>query len=156
MRQKIYGIFSNVDDAKQAFGRIKKASLNQADLTIVFADNRENHVTKGNNNYEFAAENFGESLKDTAHTRTSIWPGLQTENLSGIGKIQIGSSNNQKIADSVDHDRAIQLVGDDLAIIAQQVKANKVVTIIEAEAELVPQVRLILESNGAEIISKPE
>jgi hypothetical protein len=157
MRQKIYGIFSNVNDAKQAFGSIKKTSFNQADLTIIFADNQEKHDTQGGGgNYEFAVEYFRESVQDIARKYNNTWPGIQTKDLAGIGKIQIGSSNIQKMTGIIEHDGIVKPSGDDLEIVAEQVKAKRIVAIIEAESELVPQVRLILESNGAEILSRTE
>lgn len=156
MRQKIYGIFSNVNDAKQAFGSIKKTSFNQADLTIVFADNQEKHDTQGGGNYEFAVEHFRESFQDIAQKYNNTWPGVQTKDLAGIGKIQIGSSNIQKMAGIIEHNDVVKPSGDDLEIVTAQVKAKRIVAIIEAESELIPQVRLILESNGAEILSRTE
>ena len=152
MRQKIYGIFTNVDDAKQAFGSIKKESLNQTDLTIVFANGQETHADHRKDNYEFATEYFIESSRNAP----TSWPGLKEESLFGIGKIQIGFNNPTKIDDPSELTRSLPLAEADLGIIEREIKANKVVTIIEAEPELVPKLRLILESNGAEIISIPE
>lgn len=158
MRQKIYSVFSNVDDAKQALGSIKKASLNQADLTVVFAEDQENPEMQDKNNYEFGAEHFGSPFRDAADTfkHNNVWPGLQTEKLAGVGKIHIGSSNIRTISGFMDHDHPIGLAGDDLDVITKQVKANKVVAVIDAEVELIPRVRLILETHGAEILSKLE
>jgi hypothetical protein len=160
MRQKIYGTFSNVDDAKQAFGNIKKVSLNQADLTIVFADNREARSYERQAHFEFGTENHGElpqgelHLGDLPQYNNCIWPGLQSKNLSGIGKIQMGTSNHHGVFNFIEP--RICISGEDLGVIAPQIKANKVVAIIEADAVLVPQLRFILESNGAEVHSNPE
>jgi hypothetical protein len=152
MRQKIYGIFSNVNDAKQAFGSIKKESLNQADLTIVFANDQETKANHRKDNYEFATEYFIETPRNSPPS----WPGLKEESLSGIGKIQIGFNIPTKSGNPSEPITSMQLAEGDLGIIEREIKAHKVVTIIEAEPEFVPKLRLILESNGAEIISIPE
>jgi hypothetical protein len=150
MKQKIYGIFSNIDDAKQALGSIKKELLNLADLTIIFSDDQEPHVSRRRNNFEFATEYFIESSQRS----TLIWPGLKEEDLSGVGKIQIGSNHSSEL-NSSPSSQISNLADEDLGIIEREIKTNKVVAIIEAEPELLPKLRLILESNGAEIIAVP-
>jgi hypothetical protein len=147
MRQKIYSVFSNLDDAKQAFGSIKKASLNQADLTIIFADEQQHQIGKRNDNYEFA----GEYLIEPASNST-IWPGLQTQILAGIGKVQIGLCGINQTDKQMKEPNLIQQVGEDLGLIEREIKSDKVVAIIETDSELLPKLRLILESNGGEIL----
>ncbi|HBE78480.1 MAG TPA: hypothetical protein DDW65_12000 [Firmicutes bacterium] len=149
MRQKIYSIFSNVNDAKQAFGSIKKASLNQADLTIIFADEQQHQIGKRNDNYEFAGE--GEYVIEPP-ANTIIWPGLQTQILAGIGKVQIGLCGSNQTDNQMGESNLIQQVGEDLRIIEREIKSDKVVAIIETDSELLPKLRLILESNGGEIL----
>ncbi len=150
MRSKLYGIFSNIDDAKQALGNIKKESLNLADLTVIFADDSEAFERKRDSKFEFGNENFGEQTPKINRS----WPGLQSQNLFGIGKIQIGSSQYHKGEDS--QKQKLHLDESDLAIIGPQVKANKVAAIIESEVDLLPKLRFILESSGAFVISNGE
>jgi hypothetical protein len=149
MRRKIYGIFSNIDDAKQALGNIKKESLNLADLTVVFADNSGTlDRKKRESDFEFA-DDYGETTQ-----MNRSWPGLQSQNLYGIGKIQIGSSQYQQSETSP---KPLQCLDEnDLAIIGPQLKANRVAAIIESDIDLLPKLRFILESNGAFVISKGE
>ncbi|HBF36520.1 MAG TPA: hypothetical protein DDW50_04285 [Firmicutes bacterium] len=150
MRRKLYGIFSNIDDAKQALGNIKKESLNLADLTVIFADNGEVRDRKREFDFEVSSENLGKPPQDM----NRLWPGLQSQNLFGIGKIQIGSSLNHQLHNSSELN--LHLDESDLAVIGPQVKANKVAAIIETEVDLLPKLRFILESNGALILLTTE
>ncbi len=149
MRSKLYGIFSNIDDAKQALGNIKKESLNLADLTVVFADNSETLERRRESDLELAND-----LGEPALKSNRVWPGLQSQNLSGIGNIKIGTSQSQLLAQSPKG--PLHLDENDLAVIGPQIKANRVAAIIESDVDLLPKVRFILESNGAFVISNGE
>jgi hypothetical protein len=149
MRSKLYGIFSNIDDARQALGNIKKESLNLADLTVVFADNSETLDHRRESDLEFARD-----LGDPALKSNRVWPGLQSQNLSGIGKIKIGSSQPWPHAKSPKG--PLRLDEDDLAVIGPQIKANRVAAIVECDVDLLPKLRFLLESQGAFVISSGE
>lgn len=150
MRQRLFGIFSSIDDAKAAAGQIKKESWNQADLTIVYSNQEHanlSHPNRNEDDFELAAENF---LEDLDREPPPVWPGLKEDYLEGIGPVRIGASN-QTGQESLPG-KIARLAGGDLPAIEREIQSQKVVALIEAEPEVFRKVRHILEKSGAEIL----
>lgn len=148
MRQRLFGIFSSIDDAKAAAGQIKKESWNLADLTIIYSNQEHENLSHPNRNeddYELAAENF---LEDPEREPPPVWPGLKEEYLEGIGPVRIGSQTNQESLPG----KIVRLAGSDLPAIEREIQSQKVVAMIEVEPEVFRKVRHILEKSGAEIL----
>ena len=87
MKQKIYGSFSNIADAKLAIGNIKKENFNRVGLTIIFAS--EERRVQDQHRYEFSND-F--TLEPAPDKNSFLWPGLKEENILGLGKIQIAAN----------------------------------------------------------------
>ncbi len=148
MREKIFGFFANIDDAKSAIGSIKKENFNQAELTVIFAEDNQNKKANNSANYEFATESFLQSSPDRSIIN---WPGIKKQKIAGVGEIQIGLN---KTIDSFDNTQiSIGMNGEDLSIVQQGLKENKVITIIEAEPNILSRAKAVLERHGAEIIT---
>jgi hypothetical protein len=148
MKEKLFGVFSNIDDAKSALGQIKMESWNRADLTVLFSGQKIDKERR-EDDFELAAEYF---LNDSQRTPPPIWPGFREENIHGIGKVQIGSSypvEKESLPGKIE-----ELAGGELETIGREISSQKVVTIIEVEPEIMPKVRFILEKNGAEVFKE--
>ena len=144
MKQKIYAAFNNLDDAKLAMGSIKKENLNQANLKVIFLTDQTGKDFQ-KDHYEFGEEFFPPNIPTNSHL---VWPGVKVVNILGLGKVQIAVNT------PLPHERNFgsELVDEDLKIVEPEVKAQKIVAIIEAETDLIPKFKFILQSNGAEII----
>jgi len=137
LRPKIVSTFNNIDDAKNAFGQIKKESWNKANFAVVFADAAK--IT-GNFEYEFATENF---LGEPA-TRQSVWPGVREVEMSGVGKVYLGTDLGSS--------EIINGVTRQCPNLKQQLQAEKIIAILEVSPEIKERVEAILANNSAEII----
>lgn len=137
MRPKIVITFNNIDDAKSAFGQIKKESWNQANFAVVFA---EISKTSGDFEYEFAGENFiGEPT-----ARQEVWPGVRETELSGIGKVYLGTDfENSLIINEIAGRPDLQ----------RQLQEQKIIAVLEVDAKIKERVETVLANNGAEFIS---
>ncbi len=142
MRQRIYGLFNNIEDARNALGRIKKESWRRADLSIILPADSERPQE---NSMEFAAD-FSEKRPGSPW---SDWPGLQQEYWEEVGNVRVGST----LGDASNPTPSIRenLAGKALQFVQRGIRDSKVVTIIDFEPELLYKLRFILESKGAEL-----
>lgn len=134
MKERILGVFSNIDDAKNAFGQIKKATWNQVELAVVFGDS----VNRQEDYMELAVEGFIE----TSPTPQKIWPGVQEKFIEGLGQFYVGESPQHPI----DLNNK-----DTLDFIKRETSNQHIIGIIDAEPEVISKIQLIMESNGGEI-----
>lgn len=148
MREKLYGIFLNIDDAKSASGKIKKESFNQTDLTIIIPILDLNQTNDQKNDVEFAKELVGDHFQQN---HSVDWPGMQEDYLAGVGKVQIGSSL-PSLAQNDNLSPKYRIEEEDMGVIQTEILAKKIVTIVKVEPELLPQIRLIMESCGADLL----
>ncbi len=139
--KRIYAAFERVENARAAVGRVKKESWNRAGLVVILPGEP---ITANDNHYEFGDEHF----LDTPYSRkNTVWPVLQDKEVDGIGIVKIAVS----LKPDADSSLSEESVVTNKEIIAEDLKNNKVITIIEAEDEIVSQIEIILESEGAEI-----
>ncbi|MGE5582498.1 MAG: hypothetical protein ACM3X9_08150 [Bacillota bacterium] len=151
MKRKIYGVFSNLDDAKSAVGSIKKVSFNRTNLTVVFSGDDRGGQHQPGIDFEFSSEFLPAGGREKA---VPPLRGVKEENLPGVGKVQIAANIVQNFTDN-DQPASMGLTGRDLGVVERMVKDDKVLAIVEADADLLPKLRFILESNGAEVITEP-
>lgn len=138
MRLRIVSFFNNIDDAKNAFGRIKKESWNKANLAVLFRETgSENPAGAG---YEFASDNWM-----TVSNLATAWPGVDQVELSGIGRVYLGTNFPDL--------RTINSLTREHPGLKQGLQEQKIVTVVEVNPEIQNRVRVILASNGAEIIN---
>jgi hypothetical protein len=137
-------MFTNIEDARNALGRIKKESWHRADLTVILPEGSPE--SSNNDSMELAAE-FAAQDRDEKRD----WSGLRRDYWDGLGKIRYGTTfrrqpgKNQVLPET--------LAGQALQIVQQGIKDSKVVTIIDFEPELRAKLRVILESRGAEVLA---
>lgn len=137
--KRIYAAFERVENAKAAVGRVKKESWNRAGITVILPGKTD--VKTDEHRYEFGDEHF----LDTPYSReTSEWPALQDREVDGIGKVKM-AVNYQPY--SVEANEEVEVNKE---IVAEGLKKNEVVAIIEADDEIVSKIETILESEGAE------
>jgi hypothetical protein len=129
--------FTNISDAKIALGQLKKEYWNQANLAAVYAIPVQSDFER--NRYEFAMEEFGMPLNDSE----SLWPGVKESEISDGGKVCLGATPGS-------YDAVIKLLESDTSI--KDELPGKVITILDTEPENHPRFRLVLESNGGEVI----
>ncbi len=138
---RIYASFERLENAKAAVGRIKKAGWNRADIVVLTSGEPE--VAPDTARYEFADEHF---LDSPVIRRETQWPVLKEQEIDGLGKVYLAANIRP---DEVD--RHQQLPAVNLELTARDLKKNKVVAIMEVDAELSGKVKTILQSEGAEI-----
>lgn len=140
--KRIYAAFERIENAKAAVGRIKKETWNQADLAIILSE--ETTVNSGDNRFEFGDEHF----LDSPYSRNySKWPSLQDKEIDGIGRVKMAISfkphtgpDSREVTDIIDKE-----------LLADNLKKNKIMAIIETEDDITPKIETILESEGAEV-----
>ncbi len=142
MRQRIFGIFSNTEDSRNVLGRVKKESWNRAEITLVIPEPTVKQP-RNEDHFELGSEFF----LDRKDQPISSWPGLQASYLEGAGNIRVGTTARQ-------HPPGIlEPLGPELDLLQREVRNQKIVALIDVEPELIPRIRVILESKGAEIIT---
>jgi hypothetical protein len=142
VRQRIFGIFSSPEDSRNALGRVKKESWNRAEITVVIPEPNAKH-SRTDDRFELGAEFF----LDRKEQPVSTWPGLQASYLEGAGNIKVGTT-------ALQHPPGIlEPLGSGLDLVQREIQNQKIVAIIDVEPELIPRIRVILESKGAEIIT---
>jgi len=150
MRSRIIVAFPKIMDARLALGLIKKTDLS-ADLTVLYAPNAGRQ--KSNNfepDYEFGAELLP---LETQTDPTPVWSGLNEETLGTLGKVKVGSNQSfHPMKNGIRTPIQYGLTASDLHLIQGELRQNKVIGVIEITPESFSKVRLILESNGAEIL----
>ncbi len=150
MRPRIIAAFPSLTDARVALGMIKKADL-KADLTVLYALNadceRENRIKE---DYE-----LGEELipLTTEITPQPVWSGLNEENVAKLGRVQMGTNRAfRPLKKGIRTPAQYGLTTSDLHLIQGELRQNKVIGVAEIAPETLARVRMILESNGAEIL----
>ena len=138
MKEKVYAAFSSIEDAKNAFGQIKKTSWNKADLTIVFSEN----LNHSNLAYEFAGEGFINDLNSNQTT----WPGVDEFEIEGIGKVFVGQSAGGTDGFSQ----------SEIDLILKEKDKQRLFGIIEVEPDILPHAQFIMESCGGEMLFNQE
>jgi hypothetical protein len=121
-------------------GQIKKNSWNRADLSVIYTESPGSNTE--NAKYEIAVEGF---IENNLPAKTTEWPGLKTAYLDGVGVINYASGNGKGLASIIANRASDPWLINELA-------SAKTVTVIDTESELAPELRLILENNGAEVI----
>jgi len=140
VREAIYGVFQQIEDARSALGQVKKASWNRAWVSVIYPESKE--ADPGNLRWETAAEGF---IGDNSSKTKERWSGLKTGYLDGVGSVKYGS-----LAGGADLISTVKNRGNGLQ---QALSDGKVVAIVEAEPEAMDEVRLILENCGAALLS---
>lgn len=140
MQNRIYATFNHLNSAKAALGQIKKSSWNRADLAVIYAD--QFIPGQENANFEMAVEGF--IGNNTTQKRTE-WPGVKTAYLEGVGVINYASWHGEGLASIIANRESDRWLIDELV-------AAKTVAVVDTEPGLAPELRLILENNGAEVI----
>lgn len=143
MQNRIYASFTHLNTAKKVLGRIKKNSWNRADLSVIYADPSEPRTE--DSKYEMAVEGFIEN--NLPKNPNSRWPGLKTAYLDGVGAVNYASPDGKGLA---------EIIADHPSELVNELASAKTVAVIDTDPELVPELRMILESNGAEIILSSE
>lgn len=133
--RRIVGVFSNVNDARNALGRIKKESWNRAEISVLIKQ------PSPETSYEFG-EDFSRQQRQR---RKVMWSGLKQEFIDGVGMVQIGSTNGQR---RQDHYAFLKKITGAVPYNLDQ----KIVGIIEVEDDLVESIYTILNSKGADIV----
>lgn len=144
MRQKLIGVFRNIDDAKGALGLVKRENFNRAELTVICSEELL-HLKKQGQNFEMAAENF---IGDQTDSAKLIWPGLQTKDLVSVGSVRIGST---QVIPQLKTDLGLE--EQDLKRIENAIQHQKVVAVIEADTEEIANIRALLASRGGFILN---
>ncbi|GEM_PF-691589 len=141
LRESIYGIFHQLEDARFALGQVKKTSLNRAQASVIYSESAET-VQEKDAHWETAAEGFiGDALLQTRQR----WPGLKTGYLDGVGSVKYGSLSGGADLIATVRDRETGL--------RKALSEGKIVAVVKAEPEAAAEVRLIFENCGAEILS---
>ncbi len=152
MKQRILGVFHNIDDAKSALGQIKKESMNQAELTVIIGDRFHIRTRESQTLFETAAEDFADQnlgSRDSESRIDHFWPGLKEEQLLGIGVVKVG--HNSPDPNDVQSAWRQKLTETALQIIGAEIAAKKIITFIEFDPRFLPKLRFIMETNGAEL-----
>ncbi len=139
----IYAAFERVENAKSAVGRVKKESWNQAGLMVI-SPGTESMTENDANQFEFGNEHF---LETPYSRKISEWPALQDNEINGIGKVKM-AVNLKPEAVRKESQEPIMMNKE---LIADGLKKNKVIAIIEADDEIISKIETILESEGADI-----
>lgn len=140
MQNRIYATFSHLNTAKTALGQIKKNSWNRADLSVIYADRPDSKEENGS--FEIAVEGF---IEQNQIKKQVDWPGVKTAYLEGVGVINYASLNGKGLASIIANRESDHWLIEELA-------SAKTVAVVDTEPELAPELRLILENNGAEVI----
>jgi hypothetical protein len=153
MRRRLLGVFNSIDDAKHALGQIKKESWNQAEFVVIVGEPDGNRRKEGNNHFEMAVENFITGKPpETGRWINHIWPGLKEVELAGVGTVNVGYSAIAEEIPEPSWDRRFSET--DIQVMEREISANKIVALIEVEEQFLPKLRLIMDTNGAELIEQ--
>ncbi|HEX7713629.1 MAG TPA: hypothetical protein VF531_06375 [Bacillota bacterium] len=142
-KKLLIGAFENVSDAKNALGRIKKATWNRADLALIVPRKSSPDVVQGID-FELASESF---LDLPRKDFSPLWPGLRQESLAGVGEVLIGQGRSHE-----PEPLSLDLSQPELEMIKQPLKQHKIITVLKANPEDLPKLRLIMETDGAELL----
>ncbi len=134
--RRIVGVFTHVDDARNALGRIKKAGWDQTEISVFIKQPARDFSN------EFA-DDF--SMERNIKQRRLHWEGLKQETITEIGLVQIGATNRQNSFDPS------EILKNYANAIPYQLQKS-VVGIIEVADELTDEVYTILDSKGADIV----
>ncbi len=134
--RRIVGVFTHVDDARNALGRIKKECWDKSEISVLIKQPSREF------SYEFAEE-F--SMERNKEQRRLHWEGLKQETIADIGMVQIGVTNRQNSLDPS------EILKNYTNTVPYQLQKN-VVGIIEVADELSDKVYTILDSKGADIV----
>lgn len=151
MRRRLLGVFNSIDDAKHTLGQIKKESWNQTEFMVIIGEPGDRgHEMK--THYEMAEENFLSTDKSETGRRNHRlpWPGLQEMELAGIGAVNVGFSIPPEGPNQVAVDKIFSET--DKKFVKREISSQRVVAFIETEEQFLPKLRLIMETNGAELV----
>lgn len=142
-KKLLIGAFENLGDAKNALGRIKKATWNRTDLALIVPRNSSPGAAQ-----EYAFELASESFLDLPRREVMPFqPGLRQESLAGAGEVFIGEGLSSQ-PDPLNLD----LSQPELEKVKQHLQQHKVITLLKANPEDLPKLRLIMETSGAELL----
>lgn len=153
MRRRLFGVFSSIDDAKNALGQIKKESWNQTEFIVIVGDPDTIRAKENKAHFEMAVENFLNGNHPESERRINhIWPGLKEMELTGVGTVNVGyieaaEGNNEPMLDQ-------KLSETDIQVVKREISTNKIVALIEVDEQFLPKLRLIMDTNGAELIEE--
>jgi hypothetical protein len=151
MRRRLFGVFNSIDDAKHALGQIKKEGWNQTRFMVIVGETDANRMNEGKAHFEMAGENFlNNNHPETGTGINRVWPGLKEMELTGVGTVNVGYS----IPVEENNEAAInqKLSETDIQVVEREIFANKIVALIEVEEQFLPKLRLIMDTNGAELL----
>lgn len=153
MRRILFGVFNSIDDAKHALGQIKKESWNQTEFMVIVGEPDANRSDENKAHFEMAGENFlNNNQPETGPRINRVWPGLKMMEMAGVGTVNVGYSlpvegNTKAVMDRKLSERDIQVV-------EREISAHKIVALIEVDEQFLPKLRLIMDTNGAELVEQ--
>ncbi len=152
MRRRLFGVFNSIDDAKSALGQIKKESWNQTKFMVIVGDPDIKPVKESKAHFEVASENFlnGNHHPESGRRIDHIWPGLKEKELTGVGTVNVGYSTAAEGNNEPSLEQKLSEI--DIQVVEREISANKIVAFIEVEEHFLPKLRLIMDTNGAELV----
>lgn len=142
-KKLLIGVFENMTDAKNALGRIKKATWNRADLALIVPQ-KSHRGMSGDVDLELASESFLD-LPHQGHL--PLQSGLRPQTISGVGEVLIGQGRNNGLVP-----QGLNLSQPEFERIQQSLQEHRLLAVIKADPGVLPKLRLILETSGANIL----